>query len=143
MTMKNTLIVILFATMIELIGCSKSPPDTYVNKVVKNQPVVVTYKGVVTGVDNDNASFSHGKMAFVLDNKHIFGSPNLYDKNGGHSWTKGPAGMMGLSARLESAQYSKDSVSVRGIEMPDGAYRLVEVTFPDSVVYKVTSMNLK
>ena len=143
MIMKNTLIAILFTTTIGLTGCLKSPPDTYVNKVVKNQPVVVTYKGVVTGVDNDNASFSHGKMAFVLDNKHIFGSPNLYDKDLGHSWTKGPAGMMGLSARLESAQYSKENVSVRGIEMPDGAYRIVEVTFSDSVVYKVKSNNLK
>ncbi len=134
MTMRKTLATIVLATSIGLSGCSKDGSD---NNVAKSQPVVSTYQGIVTGVDNDNANFSHGKMAFVLDNKYIFGSPNLYKEYGGHSWAKGPAGMMGLSARLESAQGSKENVAVRAIEMPDGGYRIVGVTFSDGVEYKV------
>ena len=135
MAMRKTLAgIVSLMTAIGLNGCSK---DTSEKSSPQDQSNVSTYQGIVTGVDNDNANYSHGKMAFVLDNTQIFGSPNLYEKEGGHSRADGPAGMMGLSARLESAQQSRENVCVRAIKMHDGGYRIVSVTFSDDTTYNV------
>jgi len=140
MTIKKNLVSIALATVIGFSGCNNK--DNSTNDKL-NEPVVSNYQGLVTGVDYATPWHSQ-LLSFVLDNKYIFYCSRDLFKNG---WDlNGPAGLIGLSARLRSAQQSKENISVNAIKMGDGGYCIKDVKFSEGTGYRIeirTSQTLR
>ena len=89
--------------------------------------VAESYKGVVTGIDEEHHYMSSKKITFTLNGK-VFCSPNQYGQRN-YSETSGPGGMTGLAARLDSARNLETEIEVTSKVMPDGSHSLSRVKF--------------